>query len=123
MRRDRHGRGSREIYSAANFDADLKDGVDRLKAVWGAALRGVEFACDEIPDGRNFSATDFGTGEEIQLGTLQGRRITIYRLPISLRATTPQETAQLIFDTLVEQVAELLGLDPLDVHDDYGREE
>lgn len=113
MRSDRHGRGSREIYSTAAFEADLLDGVERLKQVWGAALRGIEFACDEIPE---------VLGDDVPLGSLNGKRITIYRLPISLRATTPQELSQLIFDTLVEQVADLLGMEPSEVHDEYGIE-
>lgn len=114
MRSDRHGRGGREIYSTAAFEADLMDAAERVKAVWGAALRGVEFACDEIPD---------ITGDEIPLGSLSGKRITIYRLPIQLRSTSPAETSQLIFDTVVEEVAELLGMDPEDVHEDYAADE
>lgn len=113
MRSDRHGRGSREIYSTSAFEADLLDGVERLKEVWGATLRGVEFACDEVPE---------TLGEEVPLGSLSGRRITLYRLPISLRATTSRELSQLIFDTLVEQVADLLGMEPSEVHDEYGIE-
>lgn len=126
MRIDRHGRGVREIYSTATFDADLHDAVDKVKAVWGAALRGVEFASDEIPDLENIRELGVGwdgAAEQVPLGALDGRRITVYRLPILLRATTPAESARMIFDTVVEQVAELLGMDPSDVHDEYGYEE
>lgn len=114
MRNDRHGRGSREIYSGASFEADLMDAVEQVRAEWESSLRGVNFLIEEIPSVEQ---------AEIPLGTVKGQRVIIYRRPIELRSQSPAETRQLIFDTVVEQVAELLGIDPCDVHDDYGSEE
>lgn len=117
MRRDRHGRGAREIYSEGNFQADVLDAVERISAEWEGSLTGVEFSVADIPDDTQIS---LGV---ISLGSVKGNHITIYRRPIELRSQSSNETRQLVFDTVVEQVAELLGLDPLEVHEDYGQEE
>lgn len=114
MRRDRHGRGSREIYAGPTFEADFYDAVERIKAQWHSSLRDVHFTIEEIP------SVEMTT---IPLGSAEVNRVTIYRRPIELRAQSAEETRQLIFDTVVEQIAELLGLDPSDVHDEYGFQE
>jgi predicted Zn-dependent protease with MMP-like domain len=47
-------------------------------------------------------------------------RIVVYRRPLLARADDEEELADLVFDVVVEQVAELLGLDPEDVDPGYG---
>lgn len=113
MRTDRHGRGSREIYSTTSFQEDLADAEQRVRGEWGPALAEVVITIADIPP----------LQLPIALGAVTGSSITIYRRPIQLRAQAPEEMRQLIFNTLVEQVAEILGIDPMDVHDDYGSEE
>lgn len=113
MRRDRHGRGSREIYARQGFEADFLDAVEQVRSAWPTPLRQVVFTIEEIP-------SESELNHDIKLGKSTVNRVTIYRRPIELRALSHQETRQLIFDTVVEQVAEILGIEPSDVHDDYG---
>lgn len=46
-------------------------------------------------------------------------RVVLLRRPIEHRAETREELAALVLTVLVEQVAEILGLAPEDVHPDY----
>ncbi len=48
-----------------------------------------------------------------------GVRIVIYRRPVEARADGERETARLVRDLLVEEVADLLGLSPESVDPSY----
>ena len=52
----------------------------------------------------------------------QPARITVYRRPVETRAVNERARATLVHDVVVEQVAELLGLEPETVDPDYGLE-
>jgi len=106
---------------AQQFDDLVLDAVARLEPRWEAELAGIEFAVQEVPD-------EEITGEEIvpvplaridpgemDPGDVAGSRsprIVLYRRPLLARAEDEDELSELIFDVVVEEFAELLGLDP-----------
>lgn len=93
------------------FDDLVLDAVQALERGWGEHLRGVEFAVEEVPPAH-------GADGEVPLGTARpgarGRpaRVVVYRRPVELRALDRAELAELVHEVVVEQVAELLHLDP-----------
>lgn len=91
----------------------MLDAVERLERVWARELAHVEFLVEDVPevppgvtaeDGIPFSRLESaGTGQA---------RIIVYRRPVEIRTTDPEEMALLVYDTVVEEVANLLGLEP-----------
>ena len=130
-RRDRHGRGLRgrlvptdvPLYRsrAQQFDDLVLDAVARLEPRWEAELSGIEFAVQEVPDEEiqgddlvpvPLARIDPGEADPSAHGGAQSPRIVLYRRPLLARAEDEEELSELIFDVVVEEVAELLGLDP-----------
>jgi hypothetical protein len=144
-RRDRRGRGLRgrlvppEVplsrSRAQQFDDLVLDVVEHLEGRWAAKLESVEFAVEDVPavpDGPPDSVvygTDVVEDGAVPLARLLpagtagpdagGRptppRIVVYRRPLEVRAVDRTDLADLVHDVVVEQVANLLGLDPDDV--------
>lgn len=132
-RRDRHGRGARRDLlpaglpghrtRAQRFDDLVLDAVERLEERWEAELRDVEFAVEDVPPAPQ---TDPSVDTRLDPGavplplahTLPGGgrgappRIVIFRRPIEARARDPLDLADLIFDVVVHELADLLGLEP-----------
>ena len=138
-RRDRRGRGLRGLLvpaevplsrsRAEQFDDMVLDAVEHLEGRWATKLESVEFAVEDVPavpDGPPESlvyGTDVIEDGAVPLARLlpagsdqAGRptppRIVVYRRPLELRALDRNELADLVHDVVVEQVANLLGLDP-----------
>jgi predicted Zn-dependent protease with MMP-like domain len=132
VRRDRHGRGMRgptalpgplsprgtgyPASAARRFDDLVLSLVRPLQERWPDRLRDVEFGVEETP----LLPRDWNP-EEIPLATLvpaspsTPARIVLFRRPIEHRSADRTEASALVLDVLVEQVAELLGLDPAEV--------
>jgi predicted Zn-dependent protease with MMP-like domain len=131
-RRDRHGRGLRgrlvppavPLYRsrAEQFDDLVLDAVGRLEPRWEAELSGVEFAVQEVPDDEELSedaiAVPLARTAPGSLGT--PTRIVLYRRPLMARAEDDEELAELIFGVVVEEIADLLGIDPEEIDPGYG---
>ncbi|MFL6128844.1 MAG: metallopeptidase family protein [Mycobacteriales bacterium] len=141
-RRDRRGRGLRgrlvppEVplsrSRAQQFDDLVLDVVEHLEGRWAAKLESVEFAVEDVPavpDGPPESlvyGTDVVEDGAVPLARLlpagaddAGRptppRVVVYRRPLEARAADRTDLADLVHDVVVEQVANLLGLDPDEV--------
>ncbi|MGH3344233.1 MAG: metallopeptidase family protein [Carbonactinosporaceae bacterium] len=130
-RRDRRGRGLRGPLAPAQvpitrtraerFDDLVLDAVERLEKRWGTHLVSVEFAVEEVPpvDG------DASPGRRVPLARLSPAagavpaRIVVYRRPLEARAADRSELGTLVHDVVVEEVAELLGLEPEHVDPRY----
>lgn len=129
-RRDRRGRGLRGPLAPAEtplaksraqrFDELILDAVERLEQRWERELREVEFGVEDVPN-----AAASGGEEPVPLGRIErphGRapaRVVLYRWPIESRAGDRGELAELVHDVVVEQVADLLGLEPEEVDPRY----
>jgi hypothetical protein len=112
------------------FDDYVRESVERLERRW-PQLEEVEFAVQEVPaplPGEPEPSIDDVRADEVPLGRLvaaeKGRpaRIVVYRRPVEIRAKGREERAALVHDVMVEQVAELLGVEPEAVDPRYGEE-
>jgi predicted Zn-dependent protease with MMP-like domain len=139
QRRDRRGRGLRGPLAPAGvpiartrserFDDLVLDALDRLDPRWGRELADVELAVEEVPPADNPQAADSWPAARVPLARLfraQGKapgkplaRIVLYRRPIEARAPGRIELAVLVHNVVVEEVAELLGVDPETVDPSY----
>ncbi len=97
--------------------------MERLERRWAEELADVEFAVEPVPP--TTRVTDPAT-ESVSLSRLyagaagHSPRIVLYRRPIEARATGRADLAALVHDLIVEQVAELLGVEPETVDPQYG---
>ncbi len=130
--RDRHGRGLRGPLvpsglplarsRAEQFDGLVLDAAERLDQRWGEQLAEVEFAVEDVPPS-DPAPWEHG---EVPLGRLFPRsgghpaRIVVYRRPVETRSTDLRDTARLVHDVVVEQVAHLIGVEPTEVDPRYG---
>ena len=142
-RRDRHGRGLRgrlvpthvPLYRSRSqqFDDLVLEAVARLEPRWETELSDVEFAVQEVPDAELLSDDDLEAGgvplARIVRGSTDtsdpsrpaaGPRIVLFRRPLLARAEDEEELSELIFDVVVEEFAEILGVDPETVDPGYG---
>jgi predicted Zn-dependent protease with MMP-like domain len=109
------------------FDDLVLDTVESLERRYSRELAGVEFAVEEVPPDLNVYDTDVLEDGEVPLARLlpgrPGRtntppRIVLYRRPLEFRAVDREDLADLVHDVIVEQVANLLGIDPDDIQTD-----
>jgi hypothetical protein len=122
--RDRRGRGIRGPLAprgvplartrAERFDDLVLDAVERLERRWSRELDGVEFGVEDVPPA---GVPGGPLGEPVPLGRVlrigaHPPRIVIYRRPVEARAIDLQELSALVHDVVVEQVADLLGMEP-----------
>jgi predicted Zn-dependent protease with MMP-like domain len=131
--RDRRGRGRRgpailpsqpgrpELPTRGErFDELVLDTVRDIDARWQSRLGLVEYAVEDTPQ-----LPDDWTGQTVPLASLvRGHgttptRLVVFRRPIEHRCETRAELEAMVLTVLVEQVAELLGIDPDDVDPRY----
>jgi predicted Zn-dependent protease with MMP-like domain len=138
-RRDRRGRGLRgrlvppgvPLYRtrAQQFDDMVLDAVARLEPRWETELAGVEFAVQEVPDADEL-ADDSGPlplarvvpglpDPQNSAHPATPSRIVVYRRPLMARAEGDDELSELIFEVVVEEFAQVLGLDPETIDPGY----
>lgn len=140
-RRDRHGRGLRgplvpraaELAGrlvriplsqsrAERFDELVHDAIGTLERRWARELEGVEFAVEDVPPpGTGWDdgvVADETAGGPVPLGRLlpatdgHPPRVVVYRRPLEARAADRADLGELVHEVVVDQVAQLLGLDP-----------
>jgi predicted Zn-dependent protease with MMP-like domain len=135
--RDRRGRGVRgpailprrpgepELPTARErFDQLALAIVTQLDSRWHQRLGLVEYAVEDTPQ-----IPDDWAGEAVPLSSLvrgQGAtptRLVLFRRPIEHRCETRADLEALVLTVLVEQVAELLGMDAEDVDPRYTRDD
>jgi len=129
VRRDRRGRGMRGILlppstpawrsRAERFDDAILDAVETLERRAGKRVSRIEFAVEEVPPETidPLSRTyDDETGVALASSWAATRtepaRVVLYRRPIESRAPHAEDLEDFVRDLVVEQVADLLGLDP-----------
>lgn len=97
------------------------DAVELLEQRFADELTGVQFAVEDVPPALNVYDADVLEDGEVPIARLlpgnggAPPRIVLYRRPLELRAVDREDLADLVKDVIVEQVANLLGLDPEDV--------
>ena len=103
------------------FDAIALGVMNELWERFPEALAPVQLGVEEVP-----MLPDAWSPEAVPLATFaqaqgnQPARVILLRKPIEHRARNRDDLEALIFTVLVEQVAEVLGIDPEEVHPEYG---
>lgn len=135
-RRDRHGRGMRgpAVVPRVPGQPELRTGRERFDDLalgivmeiderWQDRLGLVEYAVEDTP-----LVPDDWTTETVPLSSLvrgsgtKPTRLVLFRRPIEHRCETRSDTEALVLTVVVEQVAELLGIDPEQVDPRYERD-
>ncbi len=134
-RRDRRGRGPRGPavlpLSASHrpprprtrretFDRVLLDVVSDIDARWSSHLGLLEYAVEDAPQ----LPDDWDSGRVPLSSLVRGSgttpsRIVLFRRPLEHRAADLADLEAIVLTLVVEQVAELLGIDPGDVDPRY----
>ncbi|MBF4762935.1 metallopeptidase family protein [Nocardioides islandensis] len=102
------------------FDDLVLDLVGDLENRWAGRLGLVEYAVEDAPQ----IPDDWSSGT-VPLSSLvrgsggQPTRLVLFRRPIEHRSETRADLEALVLTVLVEQVAELLGIEPGDVDPRY----
>ncbi len=102
------------------FDALALATMGDLEARWPSELAATELAVEEVP-----LLPDHWAAETVPLASYVAptakspARLVLFRQPIEHRAETRTDLAALVLTVLVEQVAEVLGVPPEDIHPDY----
>ncbi|TDQ51941.1 zinicin-like metallopeptidase [Actinorugispora endophytica] len=95
------------------FDDLVLDAVERLERVWARELANVEFLVEDVPRvPPGVTAEDGIPFSRLETARSGQARIIVYRRPVEIRTKEPEEMALLVYDTVVEEVANLLGLEP-----------
>jgi predicted Zn-dependent protease with MMP-like domain len=139
-KRDRRGRGMRgrlmppgvPLYRTRSeqFDDIVLDAVARLEPRWGPEIATVEFAVQEVPEADELADdTDEiplaraipGTPERANPARpATPTRIVVYRRPLLARSENDDDLRDLVYDVVVEELAQVLGIDPDSIDPDYG---
>ena len=112
---------------AQQFDDLVLEAVARLEPRWETELSDVEFAVQEVPD------ADTAGDEGVPLARIvrgspdsseaanpaTGPRIVLFRRPLLARAEDEDELSELVFDVVVEEFAEILGVEPETIDPGY----
>lgn len=119
-RRDRRGRGIRGPLVPADlpvfrsraqaFDDLVLDAVERLERLWSRELANVDFLVEDVPPVPPMA--DMIPFSRLETDPNGRARIVVYRRPVEIRTKDPDEMAFLVHETVVEEVANLLGLEP-----------
>ncbi|WP_323791646.1 metallopeptidase family protein [Nocardioides sp.] len=124
--RDRHGRGPRgpavlagphghprRTTSRDRFDSLVLDVITDIESRWERHLGLVEYAVEDTPQ----LPDDWDSGT-VPLSSLvrgfggQPTRLVVFRRPIEHRSESRSDLEAMVLTVVVEQVAELLGIDP-----------
>jgi predicted Zn-dependent protease with MMP-like domain len=135
--RDRRGRGMRgpaitpslpgrpELPTRGErFDELVLETVRDIDTRWQDRLGLVEYAVEDTPQ-----LPDDWSGETVPLASLvrgagtTPTRLVLFRRPIEHRCETRADLEAMVLTVVVEQVAELLGIDAEDVDPRYTRDE
>jgi len=110
------------------FDDIVLEAVARLEPRWETELSDVEFAVQEVPDaettgddGVPLARIVRGSPDTSDPGNpATGPRIVLFRRPLLARADDEDELSELVFDVVVEEFAEILGVEPEIIDPGYG---
>jgi predicted Zn-dependent protease with MMP-like domain len=83
-------------------------------------LSKVEFAVEDVPGLDDWNRDWVPLARAFTATGALPPRIVVYRRPIETRASGDRQLRMLVHEVVVEQVAELLGVDPEEVDPGYG---
>ena len=111
------------------FDDMVLDAVARLESRWETELTRVEFAVQEVPEADELvddssplplARTVPGEPERTDPARpATPTRFVVYRRPLLARSEGEGELSDLVFDVVVEEFADFLGIEPESVDPGY----
>lgn len=110
-------------FGAERFDVLALAVMDEVVERWPAHLGGTELAVEEVPLlPRHWSEASVPLTSWVDASGGRPPRLVLFRRPLERRAPTRVDLEALLLTVIVEQVAEVLGIAPEDVHPDYEAE-
>lgn len=105
---------------AERFDDLVLDAVELLDKRWARELASVDFAVEEVPpvDPAGVPTDADTTDAHVPMSRIVSppngarARVVIYRRPLETRARRHDELGSLVYRVVVEELANLLGLEP-----------
>lgn len=129
-RRDRRGRGLRGPLAPAGvplaatraerFDDLVLDVVEHLERRAPDRIRDVEFAVEDVPTLEEWDREWVPLARSYPATAAGPARLVVYRRPVEGRADGLRELEELVHDVVVEELAELLGVEPEELDPDVG---
>lgn len=116
----RGGRGPKRRTSRERFDDLALAVVTELDSRWQDSLGLVEYAVEDapmVPDDWDVSTVPLSS--LVRGTTTRPSRLVLFRRPIEHRCETREDLQALVLTVVVEQIAELLGIDAEDVDPRY----
>ncbi len=101
------------------FDALVLEVVTAIDARWSARLGLVEYAVEDTPLVPDDWEGTVPLSSLVRGSGAQPTRLVLFRRPIEHRCETRSDLEALVLTLVVEQVAELLGIDAEDVDPRY----
>ena len=102
------------------FDATVAGVVAALEERWEQELGSVEFVVEEVPVlPDDWAAATVPLASVVRGEGTRPTRLALFRRPIELRSETSDDLGALVLTVLVEQVSELLGRPPEEIHPGY----
>jgi hypothetical protein len=106
------------------FDALVLAAVQEIDARWSSRLGLVEYAVEDTPDiPVDWDNPSVPLSSLVRGSGSAATRLVLFRKPIEHRCETRADLEAMVLTVLVEQVAELLGIDAEDVDPRYRRRE
>jgi hypothetical protein len=128
-RRDRHERGLRGPLAPATSPATVTRSerfgdlvvaaVDRLEPRWGGRLTAVDVEIYDVPDVADGDVTEVPLAGHRHASGSHTATIVVYRRPVELRAPDQLARVDLVRDLVAEQLADLLGVTPVELDPSY----
>ncbi len=100
------------------FDELVLDAVDDLRRRNAERLDGIDFAVEDVPALEGWDRDWVPLGRSYPASLTRRARVVVYRRPVEGRAEGREETAELVRDVVVEELAELLGVEPEELDPD-----
>lgn len=143
--RDRRGRGMRgplfpskvpvHRSRAELFDDLVLDIVEQIDPQWQNVIARVEFAVEDVPqvthrhpddvihqsnviEDSSIPLSRLVPGHIDGLGREHAPRIVIYRRPLEVRGRSASDLQELVHEIVIEQLSNLLGVNPTDIDPD-----
>lgn len=111
------------VSRAKRFDDLVLEIVERLDRRWHEQLAKVEFAVEDVPGLDDWDRDWIPLARTFAPEGALPARVVVYRRPVETRTRGIRQLRTLVSEVVVEQVAELLNLEPEEVDPAYGTRE
>jgi predicted Zn-dependent protease with MMP-like domain len=108
------------VSRAQQFDEMVVAAVERLDQRWQEQLTKVEFAVEDVPSLDDWDRDWVPLARAFAGSGALPARVVVFRRPVETRGVDRGKLRLLVSDVVIEQVAELFGVEPEEVDPAYG---